>query len=166
MEEQFYIVWPVLLWLTSRWRRAPLLLALLLGTASFCLNVGGVQHYPSATFYSPASRMWELLVGAAFAYVHLGGLSLVIGVRRSAGRDALFDFSGPRWRNGASVAGLALIGLGLALASPAKRFPGWWALLPTLGALLVLAAGPAGAAVGRGGQPQGDKKIPLNRGST
>jgi len=42
-----------------------------------------------------------------------------------------------------SVAGLGAIGAAMLLLRPESAFPGWWALLPTLGAMLVIAAGPA-----------------------
>ena len=41
-----------------------------------------------------------------------------------------------------SYLGLTLIVLGAALINKTSAFPGWWALLPTVGALLLLAAGP------------------------
>ena len=44
--------------------------AAVLALASFALNVGGIAAHPSATFYSPASRAWELLLGAGLACLH------------------------------------------------------------------------------------------------
>jgi len=66
IEEQFYIFWPILLMLAQRWRQRAWLWALVLGGLSFLLNVALVQRYPSATFYSPASRVWELLMAACW----------------------------------------------------------------------------------------------------
>ncbi|MYM68840.1 acyltransferase family protein [Pseudoduganella sp. FT55W] len=142
VEEQFYIIWPLALWLAFRRRWAPWKLALLVAALSFAVNVGGVHRYATATFYSPLSRMWELLMGALLAYMSVNRIGLLAGVRGADG-DRLADFSGPRARNCAAVAGLLLLAAGLALAAPGKHFPGWWALLPTLGALLLIAAGPA-----------------------
>ena len=142
VEEQFYIVWPLALWLAFRLRWAPWKLALGLCALSFLVNVGGVHSYASATFYSPASRMWELLLGATLAYMSVYRVSLLAGVRGAEG-DRWIDLATPQARNRASCAGLLLIAVGLALASPGKHFPGWWALLPTVGALLLIAAGPA-----------------------
>jgi len=141
VEEQFYLVWPVVLWLSFKRRWAPWKPALLLGVLSFIVNVSGVHNYASATFYSPASRMWELLLGAMLAYMSVYQRSLLLGVRR-ADAPTWFDLDGARVRNWAAATGLLLIVLGLALANPGKHFPGWWALLPALGALLLLAAGP------------------------
>jgi peptidoglycan/LPS O-acetylase OafA/YrhL len=132
VEEQFYLIWPPALMLALRLSWKPWRVALLLAALSFALNVAGIHHYASATFYSPASRIWELLLGAAWA-----GYTLERGAAVTAASAA------PAWRaNAQSLAGLALLVLGLVLLTPTRSFPGWWALLPTLGALLLIAAGP------------------------
>ena len=68
IEEQFYIFWPVLLWMAFRmkakWGR--LLAGLFL--ASFAINIVLSNTNISADFYSPVSRFWELLAGAALAF--------------------------------------------------------------------------------------------------
>ena len=67
IEEQFYIFWPILLALAYRLRANVFWLTLGLLLVSFGDNVGGIDQYPSATFYSIASRAWELLIGALLA---------------------------------------------------------------------------------------------------
>lgn len=52
------------------------------------------------------------------------------------------EWADARWRNGLALAGVGLLATGAALLSNAKPFPGWWALLPTLGAAALIAAGP------------------------
>ena len=63
IEEQFYLVWPILLWLAwqKRWPIFGLIAGL--GALSFGWNVYGVQHDAVATFYAPYTRFWELLAG-------------------------------------------------------------------------------------------------------
>lgn len=131
IEEQFYIVWPILLALAFRFRASVLWLTLGLLVVSFAVNIGGIAHYPSATFYSIASRAWELLIGALLAYMTLHRAPLLTAIADSAAR-----------RNTLSVAGLALIVAACYLVKNGKGFPGWWALLPTLGAASLIAAGP------------------------
>ncbi|WP_332855180.1 acyltransferase family protein [Duganella sp. S19_KUP01_CR8] len=142
IEEQFYIFWPVLMLLA--WKRRFSLVALALGVAvlSFLVNVGGLHKFPSATFYSPASRVWELLYGSVLAYMSINGLHLFAGVRRGHGADAVIDWSSPRARNIKSALGLGLLLATLALLRADRHFPGWWALLPTTGAVLLISAGP------------------------
>jgi len=130
IEEQFYIFWPLLLALAWR-RRWPILRWLwALAVVSFLVNVLMVHPYREAAFYSPGSRFWELMVGGILACL-----------RSRQGETP----SPSRWRSHAqSVLGVALIVYGLAEIRAYKAFPGWWALLPTLGAACCIAAGPRG----------------------
>ena len=126
IEEQFYIFWPLLLGFAAR-RRWPMVRVIVcIGIVSFLVNVLTVHPYRAASFYSPASRFWELMVGGVLACLHL--------------RDTV---SKPLKAQLQSVAGIALIVLALIFIKSTKAFPGWWALLPTFGAALCIAAGPA-----------------------
>ena len=69
IEEQFYIVWPLLLYLVWKRKAATLALLLLLLTFSFTFNV--LSSDPAADFYSPLTRFWELMAGAVLAYLSL-----------------------------------------------------------------------------------------------
>ncbi len=126
VEEQFYIFWPLLL--TLAWKRQHLLRWMGVAVAlSFLLNVGMVLRHPDAAFYMPLTRVWELGAGAMLAWV---------AWKRGAGAPAL---PGHQWMG---AAGLACIAAGLAFIDRHKAFPGFWALLPVLGACLCIAAGP------------------------
>ncbi len=143
IEEQFYIFWPPLLLLAARRRIGVVRMALALAVLSFAVNVAGVHRYPSATFYSPAGRVWELLAGALLAGAASGQLRLFAGTRSGPdGVVRMLDFGAPRARNLWSVLGLALVLLAYGLIGTGRAFPGWWALLPVLGAVLLIAAGP------------------------
>ena len=125
VEEQFYLVFPLLLVAAKRsWRLAGASLAALLA-ASFAWNVHAAGADPAAAFYLLPSRFWELAAGAALAYVQLGGWR----VR-------------PRAATALSLAGLALIPLAFLGPSASSLFPGWWALAPTAAAFLLIASGP------------------------
>lgn len=128
IEEQFYILWPVVLLLGWRLRMNLLAVAAVLALASFAVNLGGIADHPTATFYSPASRAWELLLGAGLACLHArpGG-----GASRLAVAPNLLSWLGA-----------ALLAAGLVLITREDPFPGWRALLPALGALLLIGAGP------------------------
>ena len=125
IEEQFYIVWPLLLGLAwkRRWRIGAVIgvVALL----SLTVNFATVFTHPSAAFYSPASRAWELLLGSGLAWLRLRHPQALAG-----------------HRNVQASAGLGLVLLGLLLVRSHHAFPGGWALLPTVGAVLCIAAGP------------------------
>lgn len=126
IEEQFYFVWPIVLWVCHRRGLSFLKVAAVLGAASFALNVYLVGADATDAFYSPASRFWELLAGGVLAYLTLQGKI------PSEGRGA----------NARSVVGAALLVAALALTTEDKAFPGWWAVLPVLGTALLISAGP------------------------
>ena len=129
VEEQFYLVWPLAL-LIAWWCGWNLFwVACAVAVISFGLNIAAVQNHPVATFYLPATRFWELMFGALLAV--------------PTPRQKL----GPIWpaRNVVALAGAGLIGFGLVTVSERDLYPGWWALLPTLGTTLLIAAGERAA---------------------
>ena len=68
IEEQFYILWPALLWVVFRMKAKVGRLLAVLFLASFAINVALSITNISADFYLPVSRFWELLAGAALAW--------------------------------------------------------------------------------------------------
>ncbi|EHP40293.1 acyltransferase 3 [Cupriavidus basilensis OR16] len=124
IEEQFYIFWPLLLWLCGRFRINALIPIAAVCIASFALNVLTIHSHPTAAFYSPLSRIWELLIGTLLAYQHLNNRSIL------PGRSAI-----------KSVLGALLIIVPIASLPQSVAFPGWWALLPTVGTYLMIDAG-------------------------
>ena len=132
IEEQFYIFWPLLLGVAWR-RRWPILrVTLAVAIVSFLVNVLTVQPYRAAAFYSPLSRAWELMAGG-----------LLAGMRWQAAGTSPAT-SRPALKHVQSIVGVGLIVLGLFVTRSTKAFPGWWALLPVLGAVSCIAAGPNG----------------------
>ena len=135
IEEQFYIFWPLLLGLAWRKRWPILRVTLAVATVSFLVNVLTVQPHRAAAFYSPLSRAWELMAGGLLAVMQLQAAAAA-GQGQAGGRV---------WkRHLQSIVGIALIVLGLFMTRSTKAFPGWWALLPVLGAASCIAAGPGG----------------------
>jgi peptidoglycan/LPS O-acetylase OafA/YrhL len=129
IEEQFYILWPVILMLAWRRRWNLLYVTASCAVLSFLINVVGISVAPQATFYSPASRAWELWLGALLASILL---------KPAHGRGALSKVS----PNSLATIGFLLVVAALIFVNKGPRFPGWLALLPTLGATLLIAAGP------------------------
>lgn len=124
IEEQFYLIWPALL--LTAWQRRLNFLPIIVGIAivSFGANIYLAKTNATAAFYSPASRFWELMLGGMLAYVSLH-------------RPAYL----PKTSNWQSIVGLALIVFTGAFFNQHHPFPGFWALLPTLGVVLTISAG-------------------------
>jgi peptidoglycan/LPS O-acetylase OafA/YrhL len=148
VEEQFYLLWPVLL-ITSGWiaRRAsgsperrgahrrvspgtamaPALLVVAgIAVASFAVSLRWTQMAPPWAFFGLPSRAWELAIG--------GLVALSVPVWRQLA---------PTLAAAAGWAGLALILLGCLRLGSATPYPGTAALLPVLGTALVIAGGCA-----------------------
>src|SRR5262249_5222476 len=68
IEEQFYIVWPLLLWLAWKRKFNLLTITILVAVVSFYLNAKGIKEDAVATFYSPQTRFWELFCGSLLAW--------------------------------------------------------------------------------------------------
>ena len=133
VEEQFYLVWPVILVVASRWRRGPLVATLAIGTVSFLISIWTVRIDRTPAFYAPWNRFWELLAGATLACIEADP-DLVGRLRGLMSRQWLAD--------ALSVIGLAGIGAGVMLIDSTRVFPGLWVILPVVGTALLVVAGP------------------------
>jgi peptidoglycan/LPS O-acetylase OafA/YrhL len=125
VEEQFYLLFPPLLWAVLRLggrRRLPWLL-IAAGVGSLALAEVLTRSSPEAAFYLFPTRAWELLLGAALA-AWPGGLP-----------------GGRIGREVAGWAGLGMIVAAVTLFGPETRVPGAAALLPCIGALLIIWSG-------------------------
>lgn len=134
IEEQFYMIWPLLLWFA--WKRKVNFLAvtLALAIASFLFNLYLIKSDIVATFYSPLTRFWELLAGATLAYFN-------VQKKAAAQATGITPLPNPAIANAQSMIGAALLAAGIFLLDKDSQFPGYWALLPVLGAVLMIAAG-------------------------
>jgi peptidoglycan/LPS O-acetylase OafA/YrhL len=127
IEEQFYIVWPLIVWAAYKKKVDWLVVVSVIAIASFILNLWFVAHDLTAAFYSPATRIWELLLGAFVAH------------RRVAERVELISAQSKAVVSALSVCALVM---GVALIDKGTDFPGAWALLPTLSTAGLIAVGP------------------------
>lgn len=119
VEEQFYILWPimaVLLWRTGRFFGIFLIASIV---ASFIASVIVIKTNQVAAFYLPLFRFWELAMGALLAYLCRDG-----------------------WKANHFYAwlGIALIAASYIFSEEGMTFPGYWALLPVFGTFFVIAS--------------------------
>lgn len=136
VEEQFYLVWPLLVILAigaaARTRRVslrPLLFALLavLAAASYMYSILLTPLDGVEAFYSPLTRAWELAVGCLLA-VARPWLATAVSARRIVA-------AGLAW------AGFAAIAWSVVALDDTSGFPGSVAAVPVLGTAAVLIAG-------------------------
>jgi peptidoglycan/LPS O-acetylase OafA/YrhL len=137
IEEQFYFFWPIVAVLAWRRRFGAILSALIL--ASFCLNILRTDHHPVGAFYLPFGRAWELLAGALLAYQQAGRIKA--GSYSSDTKCRLpFGFSVSS-KDTSALLGMLLLVAAVTAIGPGSKFPGWWALLPVGGTVLLIWAG-------------------------
>ena len=121
VEEQFYLLFPLLLAFLARHHRPWLYRTILfLAAGSFGLSVACTHILPTPTFYLLPTRAWELLLGALLA-IQSGKLPASGLAGETAG-----------WT------GLGLIGYAVFFFNQDLPFPGWAALAPCLGAALII----------------------------
>lgn len=124
VEEQFYLFFPILLFVLHRIFPNRRVSAILICTlTSFILNLIMIEIKPEATFYLLPTRAWELLFGSIIAVVE-------IRMPKSSAFKLIAGFGA-----------VALLAFALFSYNPTTPFPGMFALLPVLSASLLLYAG-------------------------
>jgi peptidoglycan/LPS O-acetylase OafA/YrhL len=135
VEEQFYLFWPALLLFAAARRsdavRRIAVVVVLVGAGSFALSMWLTQVAEPWAFFSLPARAWELALGAGLALAATRSLALPrVGAVAASG------------------VGLAMIVTAGVVFDTGTPFPGSAALLPTVGAALVIAAGLRDSTVG------------------
>jgi peptidoglycan/LPS O-acetylase OafA/YrhL len=129
IEEQFYLIFPLLIYFAVKQKISATKAILAIAFFSFAYNVAIFLVHPVAAFYSPLTRFWEIMVGSLLAALSFSSPNFLF---REKNRHSDLQ----------SLTGLSLIFIGLFLITNENAFPGFWALLPTLGAGLLISAGP------------------------
>jgi peptidoglycan/LPS O-acetylase OafA/YrhL len=123
IEEQFYVFYPLILILVSRWPKARITVISLICVVSFTAGAVLVFFKPSATFYLGPTRAWELLIG--------GLIALANTQKRTLGKLNRY----------LALFGIALIVFSVLAYSSSMRFPGAAALLPVMGTAFLIWSG-------------------------
>ncbi|SPF79011.1 O-acetyltransferase OatA [Aliiroseovarius pelagivivens] len=128
IEEQFYVVFPVLLFvLWKLGRRAVIWILALMALVSLGLAEWGWRDHPAANFFLAPGRVWELLAGSFCAFA--------LQRRALPGNDA------------AAALGILAIALSVFLFDDTTPFPSLYTLLPVTGVLLIILFGQQGTRV-------------------
>ena len=143
VEEQFYLVWPLLLLALLlagparrqvRSYRARVTVLGMVTLASLAFSLFLSSRSPTWAFYLMPSRIWQFSLGA-IVYVALAPDSRAL---RLPGRELRLL----SWSSHVAFYGGLLLVLGSALwLHPDLGYPGPWAVFPSVGAALVIAAG-------------------------
>lgn len=130
IEEQFYLVWPVLIYLIYRLRLNPLKALITFSMISFIFNLAWVHHQSIRAFYLPMSRFWELALGGILAYTSLHkprmNLHLLLSIKRLLPDNIMSTFA------------LSILLMGIFSYTSSINYPGWAAILPVLCTLLLI----------------------------
>jgi peptidoglycan/LPS O-acetylase OafA/YrhL len=130
IEEQFYLLIPLILYLAHKAKVNCYFVIIFLAIGSFYLNIQNSQSNPIADFYSPQTRFWELLIGALWWIVDQNFPNYINTNRAKKAKKLI------------SYLGVVLIVVAVLSITQNTTFPGYWALLPTLGTVCLLASGP------------------------
>lgn len=119
IEEQFYLLWPLLLILFARTQKKAIAFLAVIVVASFIYSIIETDLSQATAYYNPLARLWELGTGGLIAVA----------------------IPNPKRRNIVSFFGLVLISCSAALLTKSSEFPGWRAAAPVVGSALILAYG-------------------------
>jgi peptidoglycan/LPS O-acetylase OafA/YrhL len=134
VEEQFYVVLPLLLyWLHQKARRWLVPAFVVLTVLSFACALVEAHRGTSGAYYFAQNRAFEFLVGTLLALFEFRRTQ----ADRSRGFDVLF------------AAGLGMVLLGIFGFSTTSQFPGIGAIVPCGGSLLMIFAGRRSAGLAR-----------------
>lgn len=123
IEEQFYLLFPIILYFSYRKKLNLVLVVGVLAAISFALNIFSISENIERTFYLPQYRHWELLLGAILALL-LHGEKGKQPIKLLASALTIL-----------SVAVIIITAFTLTSAAP---FPGWYALLPVVASVFLI----------------------------
>jgi peptidoglycan/LPS O-acetylase OafA/YrhL len=148
VEEQFYIFFPCLLWFCWRMNINISLTCLFILIVSFVLNVQHIDRNSIVSFYSPFTRIWELIFGVILALNTKSKIELISKqnkiIELRADRRTNREIFVP-WKvlsNVISLLALAALICSFFVYSKQLLYPGYWALLPVLASGLIIISGP------------------------
>jgi len=127
IEEQFYLLWPLLLYFLYKFKKNLFLFTVVFMVFSFSINAHQIYGDKVGAFYAPYGRVWELLIGASLALYEC-----------TYKGDSSQKIVGNFFVSFAPFIGAVFILIGFIWIDEASLFPGFFALLPTLGAFLII----------------------------
>ena len=141
VEEQFYIFWPLILWVTWKMRQNLLLICLFFMLSSFLINIFWVNRFPTEIFFWPFGRFWELLIGSVLAWLMLYKANMFVSNGNKKNKSLIYILSNFS-RNGITTfIGIFVLLASIFLITTDDPFPSYNAIFPVFGAVLVIVGG-------------------------
>ena len=139
IEEQYYVLFPLFLmlvwWLRKRWILGAIIF---IGIISLMLSQWGSQKIPSANYYLLPTRAWELMIGACIAFFFLYGSNKKDFVNNNKLISEVL-----------ALIGLIFICYSIVFFDEKTPFPSLYALVPTIGAALIILFTSSATKVGK-----------------
>lgn len=121
VEEQFYLIWPMLITLTIKKYSKIFFLLFFIFTFSLISSILLMHIDASANFYLPISRFYEFVIGAMLCQINKKTNDKIVSEIKS-------------------LAGIVLVVASFIMIEESPNFPGWIAFFPTLGAALLISS--------------------------
>lgn len=139
VEEQYYVLFPLFLMMMWRYRKRWILSSFMaIAVTSLAVAQWGSFNAPTATFYLLPTRGWELAIGAGIAFYFLYRKQEIRTLLSHKSVDETF-----------ALLGLLMIAYGVFVFDENTPFPGFYALVPTIGTGLIILFSSSQTIVGR-----------------
>ncbi len=131
IEEQFYLIWPLFIYLIWKLRFNVIAVLIAFSLFSFLVNLSWINHHSVIAFYWPIPRFWELGVGGLLAYLMYHNLAKTSEKPELTTKRYIMC-------NVISFASLVFLVIGILFFNQKLTYPGWPALLPILCTITLL----------------------------
>lgn len=126
VEEQYYLFWPIIIVFILKNNKNPIYFLMVVFIVSFLANVYFSQYYPQKTYFHTLTRVWQLVAGSLLA---------VWMINLQSGKKNINSYKGV-----ITIVGIFFILCSALFFNPQLNYPGYWSLLPVLGAVMLIVA--------------------------
>ena len=144
VEEQFYIFWPILLWVCFKLNASIGIIATCILAISFLGNLIWVDRFPVHLFFLPFGRIWEILVGCVLAWVLISKKTTHVGGKKDRylwSVPAIKYFNYIRKSGIITLTGVLILLAAAFFSYDRLPYPSTSMFFPVFGAFLILVAG-------------------------
>lgn len=153
IEEQFYILWPIVLWFAWWLRLNFFAVTVALFCLSFWCILGLIEQDKEEAFYWPFGRFWEILAGAMLAWLYLNKKQIIEIVKWWANSllppanvflhrsNSKIPYTNSSFANCLSAIGFLLFAYGIYFLDDSLDFPSVWTIIPIISATFIISAG-------------------------